>query len=442
MLDLRYRSILGMALPLMASTFIQSIVLITDSSFLSRYDTIAFDAVGNGGLIYITCFMALVGISDGAQILMARRIGEKKENRLARIFGTTILANFLVSILLVGLMLFIIPSLITGYSKSLEIAKGQVDYLNIRTYGLFFAMISLAINAYLMAIGKTTIVFISAVFIAISNIGLDYFLIFGTEIIPEMGLKGAALASTLSDGIGMTFLIFALALNKKQKSHKLFAELSYNIDSLKEVVRIGFPIVFQGMIALSTWTIFFTWIEQIGEYELTISQTIRSLYFLAFVPIWGFGATTKTYVSQYLGKGELNQVKTVIKRIQLLSILFLFIFFHGAIFYPEGLIGLINPNEVYMQDSVDILKFITGSVVIYSVGSVFFQTINGSGNTKFTFYIELIAVIVYIISAYLLIKVFEVSIFWVWSVEYIYFITMSLFSVIYLKNFKWQKKQL
>ncbi|MDG1148539.1 MAG: MATE family efflux transporter, partial [Crocinitomicaceae bacterium] len=110
MLDLKYRSILGMALPLMASTLIQSIVLITDSSFLSRYDTIAFDAVGNGGLIYITCFMALVGLSDGAQILMARRIGENKENRLARIFGTTLFANAITSIALILLIMFVIPN--------------------------------------------------------------------------------------------------------------------------------------------------------------------------------------------------------------------------------------------------------------------------------------------------------------------------------------------
>lgn len=436
MLDLKYRSILGMALPLMASTLIQSIVLITDSSFLSRYDTIAFDAVGNGGLIYITCFMALVGLSDGAQILMARRIGENKENRLARIFGTTLFANALTSIALILLIMFVIPNIITSCAKNQEIATGEIDYLNIRVFGLLFAVVSLTINAYLMAIGKTTIVFISAIFIAISNIGLDYLLIFGTDTITPMGLKGASLASIISDGIGMVFLLITLALSKHQK---IFTELIYNSDSLKELIRIGSPIVLQGVVALFTWTIFFTWIEQIGEYELTISQTIRSLYFLAFVPVWGFGATTKTYISQYLGKGDFTQIKKIIKRIQLLSLVFLFIFFHGAILYPEQLISLINPNELYMKDSIEVLKFTTGAVALYSIGSIFFQTINGSGNTRVTFCIELMAVFIYIISAYLLIKVFEVRIFWVWSVEYIYFISIGLLSVIYLKKFKWQK---
>ncbi len=431
-----------MAIPLMASTFIQSIVLITDSSFLSRYDTIAFDAVGNGGLIYITLFMALVGVSDGAQILMARRLGENKEHRLARIFGTTIFTNLCISLVLFGIVMFIAPPLIKGYSHIEKIANGQIEYLNIRSFGFFFAMISLAINAYLMAIGRTSIVLLSAVFIAISNIGLDYVLIFGNSIFPTMGLKGAALASTLSDGVGMIFLIVAIAISKKQKRHRLFTELSYNYQSFKEVIRIGSPIILQGITALATWTVFFIWIEQMGEYELTISQTIRSMYFLAFVPIWGFGATTKTYVSQYLGKGDIKSVKTAILRIQLLSLLFLFIFFHGSILYPEKLIGLINPNEMYMEDSAEILRFVSGSVVIYSFGSVLFQTINGSGNTKFTLFIELISVAVYIISAFILIKIVEADIFWVWSVEYIYFICMGLFSVFYLKFFNWEKKQL
>ena len=64
-------------MPLMVSGFIQSIVLLTDSAFLSRYSTLAFDAVGNAGLLFITCFMILVGLGDGTQIILARRIGEK-----------------------------------------------------------------------------------------------------------------------------------------------------------------------------------------------------------------------------------------------------------------------------------------------------------------------------------------------------------------------------
>ena len=100
MLDLKYKTILKVAVPLMVSSFIQSVVLITDAAFLSRHSTLSFDAVGNAGLIYITVFMALAGMGDGAQILIARRIGQKNTDAIGRIFGTSILSHFIIALLL------------------------------------------------------------------------------------------------------------------------------------------------------------------------------------------------------------------------------------------------------------------------------------------------------------------------------------------------------
>ncbi len=431
-----------MAIPLMASTFIQSVVLITDSSFLSRYDTIAFDAVGNGGLIYITLFMTLVGMSDGAQILMARRIGEKKENLLSRIFGSALLNNFLLSILLIVVITQVMPNVLKSYSLNQDVAQGQIEYLRIRSYGLFFAFISLTINAYFMAIGKTKYVLISALFIAFSNIILDYLLISGNQGFEAMGIEGAAIASTFADGIGATFLFFAFVMAKEQRAQSILKNLSISKESLIQLFKISSPIMLQGFVALSTWTVFFTWIEQIGTHELTVSQNIRSLYFLAFVPVWGFGATTKTYVSQYVGNKDYDSIKPILKRIQILSILFLFVFFHGALLYPETMISLVNPNQEFMADSVAILRFVSGSVIIYSLGSIYFHAINGTGNTRHNFYIELLAVIVYLIAAFIFIKVYQLEIFWIWTVEYIYFITIGLLSYLYIHKYDWKRKEI
>lgn len=440
MLDLRYRTILSVALPLMVSSFIQSVVMITDTAFLSRYSTLSFDAAGNGGLLYVTAFMALAGMGDGSQILIARRIGQKNIDAIGRIFGTSILTHFLLAILLFLFLQIIMPGFLHSYSKHKDLAGAQTDFLAIRSYALFFAMISLSIQAFFFATGKTWVVLISAVITASSNILLDYLLIFGKGSFPEMGLEGAALASTLADGMGMLFLICFLLFSKLRKEYALFSHFSFNFPSFKELIKIGSPIMFQGLIALSTWTVFFTWIEQIGKFELTVSQNIRSIYFLAFIPIWGFSGTTKTYISQYLGRGDFDSLKIIQKRIQLLTMLFLSVIIISAAFFPEALISKINPEKEYMDKSVDILRFICVSTLLFGFVSVYFQTINGSGNTLVTFGIEVASVIVYIVASYLLIKVFKLDIFWVWSVEYIYFGVMGLLSIGYLRLFDWKKK--
>ena len=80
--------------------------------------------------------------------------------------------------------------------------------------------------------------------------------------------------------------------------------------------------------------------------------------------------------------------------------------------------------------------------MIFGLFSVYFQTINGSGNTFATLIIEAICVGVYILSAYILIKVLKMDILWVWSVEYIYFIAMGTLSYGYLKLFNWKQKEI
>lgn len=442
MLEISYKRILKMAIPLMASSFIQSIVMITDSAFLSRYNTIDFDAAGNAGLLYITLYVILMGMSDGTQILMARRIGEETSRELPQLFGSALFLNFIGAIVLFAIAQVLMPPLIESIVSNNEIAEGEAQFVQYRSLGLFFSVGILAINAYFLSIGKTGVVLMGSLVIAIGNIALDYFMIFGIGSLPAMGLKGAALASTFAEALGLIYLLYAFLNNKDQKQHKIIRHLRVKKQSIFRLFKLSSPIMLQGLVALSTWTTFFIWIEQMGTHELTISQVIRSLYFLTFVPIWGFAGTTKTYVSQYVGKKDFNGVKLAQRKIQMLTILSLLLITHGMILYPSALVSLINPDPSIQQESVEILRFVFGSILIFGISSVYFQSISGTGNTRFTFIVELTAVFIYILSAYILIKVFHVSLFWVWSVEYIYFITLGLLSYSYLRFFKWQSKVL
>ncbi len=436
-LDYKYSTILKVALPMMFSGFIQSVVLITDASFISRYSTIAFDAVGNAGLIYITFYMLIVGIGDGAQIIMARRIGENKHDMLSRVFSAGLFFQLMFSGLLFLFMFFLIPDWIKTYSLNQNIAIFQGDYIGIRSMAIFPASIFLMMQAYFLAKGKTYPVLIAAVLTASLNILLDYSLIFGHFGFPEMGVKGAALASTCSDLLGMLTMLCFFVLDKE---HVLTRLRFFKLKSLVNLLKISSPIMLQGSLALGTWTIFFIMLEQRGLFELTVSQNIRSIYFLAFVPVWGFAGTTKTYISQYLGGQQENKIPIIQKRIQLLTTGFLIFFFHGAILYPEALIGIINPEDAYIDMSAQILRLISVSIILYGIISVYYQTILGSGNTMYSLIIEITTILLYLSACYLFIQVLNFEIFWIWTVEYIYFGTIGIMSVLYLRNSGWKNK--
>jgi Na+-driven multidrug efflux pump len=332
------------------------------------------------------------------------------------------------------------PGAVLGYSKNQEIASLQGDYVQIRSFALFFAMITISIQALFLAKGKTWVVLMASIITALSNVVLDYGMIFGKLGFPEMGLKGAAWASTIADGMGMLFLIIYLIFSEERRIYKLFEYFSFNFKSMIELLKVGSPLMLQGFSALATWTLFFTWLEQKGQFDLTVSQNIRSIYFLAFVPIWGFAGTTKTYISQYIGAKEFDKIPIIQRKIQVMTVLFLLFTFHGALFYPEAMIRMINPEEIYVQKSAEILRLITLSILVFGFSSVYFQTIHGSGNTLHSMAIEFTCVFIYSCSSYLFIKIWNFDVFWVWTVEYIYFTLLGVFSLLYLHFYDWKKK--
>lgn len=425
---------------MMLGMFIQSLVSITDSAFLAHYDILAFDASGNAGLLYVTLFMGLSGLGDASQIIMSRRIGENKPDTLISIFNSSLFVNLCFALLFYLLMFYGAPALLDAFSSNPALAEMQVDFLDFRSYGFFLSAILVTLNAFFLASGKTYAIMINSIVFAASNIFLDYCLVFGEFSFPEMGLEGAALASVISEGVAVLSALVLLFTMKARIKYKILTSLKVVKEDVIKILKVGTPLLLQGFLALATWTVFFFWIEQKSTFDLTVSQNIRALYMLAFVPIFGFGAATKTFVSQLMGQGKFKEIRKIRFKIIALILFFTLLFFHGAFLYPEKLIQLINPEEVYLTDSVEILQMVAGSIFMFAIFTPYFQSINGSGNTRATLVIEITCIIIYITFAYLFIKVWNFDIYYVWLVEYIYFGTLGLLSVGYLLLFNWQKK--
>ncbi len=439
MLAYDHKTILKVALPMMGASFVQSIVLMTDSAFLTRYDNDAYAAAGNAGLIYVTLFMLVTGMSDGAQILISRKIGEQNYGSLGRVLSNAQLSLLgLVTILFI-FSYFFMPQFIQGYAGNEKIATMQGEYLSIRSIALFFALIQLPLQAYYFAWGKSMVPFIATMMTAFGNVILDYGMIFGKLGFPEMGLAGAAWASTIADGLGAFFLLSYTLLSKEHIKNKLFLTWKLEKESVKELFKLSVPIIIQGTIALMIWAIYFAWLEQRGVFEVTVSQNIRNIYFLAFIPVFGFATTTKTYVSQYFGAKRVDLIPVIQKRIILLSLLFMVLVFHGGVLYPESLVRLINPNEEFIATSAATLRFIAPSMLLFCIGSVYLQSINGIGRTPITLLIEIVITGAYLVYSYFTIRIWQWDVQYIWSVEYIYFGLMTILSYSYLKFSNWKK---
>jgi len=456
MLNLSTKSILKMTVPIMLGTFIQNIVLITDSILVYGLGEIKFDAANNAGLLYVCFFMLLRGLGDGTQILVAKEYGLKNHKGIKEILTNSFVLQLGIGIL-IFLFIYVFKTSFLNFVVQSNIIRPEMSsFLDYRSIGIFFSGIQITIISFYIGIGKTKVLIYSTLLLAFTNIFLDFGLIFGRFGMPKMGLEGAALASSISEGVTALFLILHLRANK------IYNELNLSIfkDKLvlyktKILLKLSSPLMLRGFISLSTWFVFFSLIEQMGEQELAASHVVRNLFFISFIPIFGFGSSTRTYVSYYFAKNEIKNIKTVLFRMITLSFILYFVIFHGAILYPHimtqlypWITDLLHPafieqkavyNPETLRQASEILKIIFGSMLLYAAVNVVYNTISALGKTLHALFIELISIVIYLSFTYLFIIKWEWSIIDIWYVEYIYFGSLGVLSIAYLYYYNKQR---
>ena len=441
MKDFTYRKILFITAPLMVGTFVQSLVTFTDAIFVSNLGEVNIGAFGNGSLLYLALFMFSRGLADGTQIIVARLNGEENYSAIGPTLLNSQVYQLLLSIFLFILLLVFAGPIVESISDSAAISAAMRDFLNVRGWGLLFAAQHMALVGFFIGLGRTKIILTSVLIIAICNIFLDYIFINGFGNFEAMGLTGAPLASSISEGIGFLFLLVFLVVRQDMKKYAyVISKAKVKLSDYYQLVKLSLPLMFQGVLSLSTWLVFFTLVEHMGTAALESAHNIRYMYFLAFVPIFGFASSTKTIVSTLVGQKKLANVPRVQNRIILLSILFMIGIFHGGLLYPETLIRMVDQNPAIapevLADSVYILKFISGSILIFSVAVIYYNSISGLGKTNISFVIEVIAILLYLIACYFFFIKWEWNIREVWWVEYIYFGTLGICSYAYFTYYR------
>ncbi len=428
-----------MAMPIMIGAFIQNIVMITDAIFVNRIGTIEFDAANNAGLLYVCLFMLSRGLGEGTQIQIAKEYGMQKYNEINHTLSNSFVIQFGLSIVLF-IILFVLKDLfIKNIVASTAIQDNMIAFLNYRSWGIFFAGFQASIMAFFIGIGKTRIIIYSTIILAFSNIFLDYVLIFGELGFPEMGLEGAALAS---EGIAFLYLFYHLFNNKNFKEFNFKFKQKIVLYKTKIISKLSWPLMTKGFLSIFTWFIFFSLIEKMGENDLEASHVVRNLFFISFIPIFGFGDTTRTYVSYYVGRNEYEKIYLIQKKIILLSIAFFILFFHGAIFYPEFMVKVISNNPEILESSKNILQIVFGSMLLFAIVNIFYNTVAALGKTLLSLYIEIVAIVLYVLFGYLFIIQLKWTVVKIWLIEYIYFGTIGVLCVLYLMYYHYKIKKI
>ncbi|MGB0888356.1 MAG: MATE family efflux transporter [Vicingaceae bacterium] len=437
--SISYKNIWKIAFPIIISGIAQNVVNVTDTMFLGQVSNVALGAGGNAGIFYYVLVVTGMGFTTGAQIIIGRRNGEKNYNQIGNIVDHTLYFMFPLSIILFILMRFISPIFLEEITLSQNILDASIHYLNYRSFGLFFAYINFVFIAFYVGTTKTKILMPVTIIMMLTNVFLDYSLIFGNFGFPNMGIEGAALASVISEIVALTFFISYTLSQVDIKKYNLFNFKLFDTNIFKRILSVGSPIMLQGFLAISSWFIFFMIIEKIGEQELATSHIIRSIYMVLMIPLFGFSSATNTLVSNLIGQGNNAFVLPLIKKVVYMSLLSTSLVLVFNLIFPTEMIGLYTDDVDLIIAAIPTLNVISGTMFFFAIAQILFSGVSGTGNTKTALLIEFINISIYLVAAYYIVFALEASLPIVWCSEFIYFGLLGVMSFVYLKWGNWSK---
>ncbi len=434
------KQILSIAFPITLAILIPQINMLTNSIFLGNLSNEALGNAGITGVFYLIFAVAGNGLNNALQTVFSRYAGSDRPEAFKTILAQGI--RICLQFALAGILItwFIAP-LIFKQVADPKAYPQEIEFLKIRIMGLPFLYLFQMGNAFLVGSLNSRYLMIGFIFEAGINIVLDFLLIKGRFGFPALGFNGAAVASVISEVIGMIVVLAVLYRTGLKKQYGLLKKFTYHKVITKEILTISAPLMLQYVISVTTWLVFFILIEGLhDETGKAISNTMRNVFGLTGVFVWAFASTTNVMVSNLMGQRKEYKVLEAITKIMWLSVGFCLFMCLLVNIFPTLFFGLFGQGDEFVKQGIPVLRIVSLGLMLMSIANVWLNGVTGTAKTKVNLLIEIIAITIYLIYTWYFIKVNYVSLAMAWSNELVYWSTIFLMSFTYLRSGKWKKK--
>ncbi len=299
------RAFLLVALPITAQALMASSRTVFDVFMTSSLGFEEVAVVGYGSRIVFILILLVLGICNGAGVVVAQFYGGGSEARARDAIGTTVLLSFAISAVGFGLVVALSGPLAAWSSDDPAIRALALDYLipaaaMVLPYSLAFG---LAVG--LRSVGRPGLATAAAVVGLLANVFLNWVLIFGNLGAPALGVRGAAYASVLSFAVEAAVVaVCAMAFFDRRLFSPVRLPGYLNADTARKVLRVGLPIAAGSVIWAVGIFMYSVITAQAGPQALAVLGLVTPIESMAIAVMIGLSSTTNVIVGHALGRGD------------------------------------------------------------------------------------------------------------------------------------------
>jgi MATE family multidrug resistance protein len=426
----------------MATTVVMTF---TDRVFLANYSIDAIAAALPAGIIAYVFLIFFADTVGYVSVIIAQYTGAGALHRVGGAMWQAIYFAFISWLIMVGLSFGAGP-LFRLVGHSTEVQQLEVIYFRMLCLGSGIHIIGMSFSSFFTGRGVTRPVMIIYIIAMFLNVPLDYALIYGVWIFPELGILGAAIATVFSWTSATLLLGFIVFTRENNSTFNTSQNYQFDADLFRRLLRFGVPSSLQFSLDVFAFSFFVLMVGRIGKAELVVTNIAISLDSVSFRPLSGFALGASTLVGQALGRNRPDEAVAAAKATMVIVASYMAVFILAFVFAPLPLLELFRPRDISPEGfaaikgmGVVVLRFVAGYLLLDGLYMISTAVLKGAGDTRFIMWsMGVLSVFGMILPMYIGIEVFGKGLYFAWSWSVFFLFQLALVTCWRFYQGKWK----
>ena len=358
----------------------ESLFAVVDVYFVASLGPSAVATVGLTESILTLVYAVAIGLSMGTTAMVARRIGEKNPAGAADVAVQAIAVAAMASIPVAVVGFFFAKKVLVLMGADAWALEHGYRYTRWMLGGNVVIMLIFVINAVFRGAGDPAMA-MRVLWVSNGiNIVLDPALIRGWGPLPELGVEGAGVATTIGRGVGVAIQLFVLFRGAKH-IRVLRSQLRVRADVMWRLVRLSLGGIAQLIIATSSWVGLMRIMSEFGSVALAGYTIAMRIIVFTFLPAWGLSNAAATLVGQNLGAKKPERAERSVWLTGLATMIFMAVVAAVYIAFNQELVRIFSREPGVVTAGAECLRIVSYGYLFYAWELVIIQAFNGAGDT-------------------------------------------------------------
>jgi putative MATE family efflux protein len=374
------RAVLLLAVPMMLEMVLESVFAVVDIFYVARLGPAAIATVGLTEAMMTLLFAVAIGLATATTALVARRVGEGDLEGAAETAVQALALGLLVSLAIGGVGALAARRLLAAMGASGEVLAVGSSYATIMLGGCASVVLLFLGNAVFRGAGDPAVAIRVLWTSNLVNLALDPCLIFGLGPFPELGVTGAAVATTIGRTVGVAILVKYLFEGRSRvRLRPGLLRLRWTV--MAGLLRVSAGGILQYLAETGAWLALVRVLALFGEAALAGYTVAIRIVLFTFLPSWGLSNAAATLVGQNLGAGRPEEAERSVWLTARYNVAFLGSV--GLLFLavPGPLLRPFTRDPEVLAVAVECLRWLGACYGFFAFGLVTIQAFNGAGDT-------------------------------------------------------------